>query len=131
MNKPITPEEMKAYVDATWEKCQAQAWLEQPAQQEPVAVVGTDVGGTHLMYGSKYVGTTPDKKTAIFFKDVPVGTALYTRPQAREWMGLTDKEMRDALRQLPDDTEENLRIRWRYAKDFVRAIEAKLREKNT
>ena len=27
-NKPITPEEMKAYVDATWEKCQAEAWQE-------------------------------------------------------------------------------------------------------
>jgi hypothetical protein len=25
-NKPITPEEMKAYVDATWEKCQTEAW---------------------------------------------------------------------------------------------------------
>lgn len=27
-NKPITPAEMKAYVDATWEKCQAEAWQE-------------------------------------------------------------------------------------------------------
>lgn len=27
-NKPITLEEMKAYVDATWEKCQAEAWQE-------------------------------------------------------------------------------------------------------
>jgi hypothetical protein len=25
-NKPITLEEMKAYVDATWEKCQTEAW---------------------------------------------------------------------------------------------------------
>ena len=38
VNKPITPEEMKAYVDAAWEKCQAEAW------QEPVAwmYVNTD-----------------------------------------------------------------------------------------
>ena len=27
-NKPITPEEMKAYIDATWEKCQTEAWQE-------------------------------------------------------------------------------------------------------
>ena len=27
-NKPITPEEMKAYIDATWKKWQAEAWQE-------------------------------------------------------------------------------------------------------
>ena len=26
--KPITPEEMKAWIDATWEKCQSEAWKE-------------------------------------------------------------------------------------------------------
>lgn len=30
MNKPITPAEMKAYVDATWERCLAEAWIEKP-----------------------------------------------------------------------------------------------------
>ena len=50
---------------------------------EPVGVVGTDLGGTHLMYGSQYVGKTPDKKTAIFFKDVPIGAPLYTTPPAQ------------------------------------------------
>ena len=29
--KPITPEEMKAWIDATWEKCQSEAW-EEPRQ---------------------------------------------------------------------------------------------------
>ena len=28
MSKPITPEEMKAWTDATWEKCQSEAWRE-------------------------------------------------------------------------------------------------------
>ena len=56
----------------------AKETLAQP-EQEPVAVVGTDVGGAHLMYGEKYLGQVPDKKTAIFFKDVPVGTALYAK----------------------------------------------------
>lgn len=37
---------------------------------------------------------------------------------------LTDEQMRDALRQCPHDTVENLRVRWLYAKDFARAIES-------
>ena len=28
MSKPITHEEMKAWIDATWEKCQSEAWRE-------------------------------------------------------------------------------------------------------
>ena len=55
---------------------------------------------------------------------------LYIRPPKREWVGLTDEELRDALRECPHDTVENLRVRWPYAKDFARAIEAKLKEKN-
>lgn len=37
---------------------------------------------------------------------------------------LTEEQMRDALRQCPHDTAENLRVRWLYAKDFARAIES-------
>ena len=37
---------------------------------------------------------------------------------------LTDEQMRDALRTCPHDTVENLRVRWLYAKDFARTIEA-------
>jgi len=56
---------------------------------------------------------------------------LYTSPPPkRDWVGLTDEEQRDALRECPHDTMENLRVRWLYAKDFARTIEAKLREKN-
>lgn len=48
---------------------------------------------------------------------------LYTAPQpARQ--PLTEDQLRDALRQCPHDTAENLRVRWLYAKDFARAIEA-------
>ena len=65
--------------------------LAQP-EQEPVGVVGTDLGGTHLMYGSQYVGKTPDKKTAIFFKDVPIGAPLYTTPPQRK--PFSDEEMK-------------------------------------
>lgn len=37
---------------------------------------------------------------------------------------MTEEQMRDALRQCPHDTVENLRVRWLYAKDFARAIES-------
>ena len=56
--------------------------------------------------------------------------AEYTAPPKREWVGLTDEELRDALRECPKDSVDALRVRWLYAKDFARAIEAKLRDKN-
>lgn len=37
---------------------------------------------------------------------------------------LTEDQLRDALRQCPHDTAENLRVRWLYAKEFARAVEA-------
>ena len=59
MAKPITPEEMTAYVEATWNKCQEEAWQE----QEPVAWI-TDGGKGDLGW----------RKTTE--KDIP----LYTAP---------------------------------------------------
>ncbi len=51
----------------------------------------------------------------------PVGTKLYTTPQPqREWVGLTDKEIR-YLQDVYDVADA----------DYARAIEAKLKEKNT
>ena len=97
------------------DKCQA---LEQPAD-EPVAKVyrhgksgnGTPWHGVHWF------------KEGV---DMPDGTLLYTTPPAprpaREWVGLTDEEAEDlyfdgfSMGQLLD---------------FARAIEAKLKEKNT
>jgi len=49
---------------------------------------------------------------------------LYTAPQKKEWVGLTDEEIRK-IDCIPDDPE------WQDIKDFTRAIEAKLKEKNT
>lgn len=117
-NKPITPEEMKAYVDATWEKCQAEAWQEpvcahevekikcpfcRPLEQEPVAWMWAD--GT--------ITTDPDRADGTW-------APLYTAPSRREWVGLTDEEkhqLNDAL---------NLQGRFR----IIDAIEAKLKERN-
>ena len=71
-------------------------------------------------------GITTDGYTLNF----PEAALLSSDAQPSEWVGLSDEEMRDALRSCPHDTVENLRVRWLYAKDFARAIEAKLKEKN-
>ena len=69
--------------------------------------------------------------------DNPEHTALYTHPQPkREWVGLTDEEMRELEKQFEAERvrtsdEEYLVI---YPADYwrwQRAIEAKLKEKNT
>ncbi len=45
-------------------------------------------------------------------------------PSPAQRKPLTDEQLRDALRTCPHDTVENMRVRWLYAKDFARAIEA-------
>ena len=52
------------------------------------------------------------KSTAIPF---------YTAPPKREWVGLTDEEVKDIVWNLPYEPSQ----------EHIRAIEAKLREKNT
>ena len=47
---------------------------------------------------------------------------LYTTPQQRKWVGLTDEEINKTLKAYEQD------YKWI---DFARAIEAKLKEKNT
>ena len=97
--------------------------IEQPAQQEPVAWVCE--------------GSEPDEKHGIDYwpgdvDDLPIGTQLYTSPptlslaqrQARSadtWVGLTDEEI--------DETHET-KV-WDARRSYARAIEAKLKEKNT
>ena len=49
---------------------------------------------------------------------------LYTTPQQRTWVGLTDEELKPIC-------DENYIMLGAYAVDFIRAIEAKLKEKNT
>ena len=51
-------------------------------------------------------------------------TPVYTAPPQREWQGLTDEEI-DALDCISDEPH------WDEVKKFARAIEAKLREKNS
>jgi len=84
---------------------QAAEALAQP-EQEPVAyVTGT--------YAGRFV-IAPLNPAMV----LPVNMALYTTPQQRTWVGLTDED--------DIDWEDGGNL-----KDLVKAIEAKLKEKNT
>jgi hypothetical protein len=53
-------------------------------------------------------------------------TPLYTAPPKKEWVGLTDDEVSEII-----DREIGFNSCWGPEEAFARAIEAKLREKNT
>lgn len=94
-----------------------------PAQQEPVAWVRnlTDPQ-PHCVTALRYMSVA-DTYAGVQY------TPLYPRPQAREWVGLTDEEIAKAEKAIWDfycaeERESEAFLR------FYRAIEAKLREKN-
>jgi hypothetical protein len=81
-------------------------------EQEPVDVARVQVDGS--------VEWRPD------LPDLPVGTKLYTSPpRTREWVGLTDNEVSYCwIGKEVSGTAFDIYF-------FARAIEAKLKEKNT
>jgi len=86
-----------------------EALAEQPAQQEPVAWY-RDEDGIRIYYESKV------------WDDA---TPLYTSPPAqRTWVGLTNNELQPIA-------DEYRILFGGWVEDFARAIESKLREKNT
>ena len=87
---------------------------DQPSQQEPVAM-RYDFDG----YGWKYIdsGSGSDWQTRI--KDAE---PIYITPPQRTWVGLTDEEVTDIWAGTSPYYHED---------DFAKAIEAKLRERNT
>ena len=80
MAKPITPQEMTAYVEATWDKCKKEAWQD---RDKPVAWL-TDREELYF-----------DKEDAFRNSDGFI-QPLYTEPQ---WVGLSDDE-REHFRKL-------------------------------
>ena len=56
---------------------------------------------------------------------LPIGMALYRAP--REWVGLEDEEIVSLTCECVDDGTFNMNC----AHDFARALEARLKEKNT
>lgn len=104
-------------------------YIEQAEKQEPVAL---KVLNGEICYLSKaddqsygmWCPVVPDKDCEHGFKN---GTVFYTAPPKREWVGLTDEEVRNVYNVSdPLDmflTEDCTRL--------VSNIEAKLKEKNT
>jgi hypothetical protein len=72
---------------------------------------------------------TGTKQGVKWLKNVEHGVNLYTTPPAaqRQWVGLTDDEMKNALVSVDAETKRLPPG----MKAFARAIEAKLKEKNT
>jgi hypothetical protein len=88
-------------------------WNAALAQQEPVAWLSTDcIGERYLCF------TKP--------KDNDPVQPLYTTPPKREWVGLTDEEIYEYADKYLYQHGSNYGI-----KAFGKAIEAKLKEKNT
>ena len=97
----------------------AKALAEQPAQQEPVAWGYIDEYGEV----QKFENPSAHKRDAYSSFQL-----LYTSPPAqRTWVGLTDEEIDRLWSQSLADTESET---WLPLREFARASEAKLKEKN-
>jgi hypothetical protein len=105
-NKPMTRDEWKDWLEKSWDEAQARA---NTPEQKPVGYVSGFYGG--------YCVIQPTDPAVV----LPAGMALYRAP--REWVGLTDEEIWGSGSRL-SLSESGIR-------EFARAIEAKLKEKNT
>ena len=83
------------------------------AMDEPVAFINVE---QRKLEWAKYMSW--DTPTVVNLPKIP----LYTTPPQRTWVGLTDEEIMDLCRSLPTT---------QYTTAFARAIEAKLKEKNS
>jgi hypothetical protein len=101
--------------DRTCPACVAEA-----EKQEPVAWLVRD-----YVDGFRYVSSTENPSGTISGLSEP----LYTAPPKREWIGLTEEEIKDMYNKaIHEITTVSQFVMF---KTFARAIEAKLKEKNT
>ena len=105
----------------------AQALAEQPAQQEPDAFVPREAirtlsGGANHVPATLTLNDDGGKAVAVFLSPQPAQVA---KPRKRTWVGLTDEEAQKTF------MEHNCTISADLAGILARAIEAKLKEKNT
>ncbi len=117
-----TQEEMNAHHDKQMQAITAlrETLAEQPAQQEPVAwMFQHEETGRMMCVDAQQVEWGLEKFNPRLKKIAP----LYTSPPAqRTWVELTDDEITDIWYESKPYYNED---------DFARAIEAKLKEKNT
>jgi hypothetical protein len=117
--KPAPPPECQTEAEKTaftfgWFKA-LESVRQQPAQQEPVAW-GVDWGKAGDISCVSIIKRLPDGRIEVVA--VEYAPYSYTSPPAqRTWVGLTDEEIEDCY--------------GGEVSDFARAIEAKLKEKNT
>ena len=124
----MTKKEWMAYIEKTWDAAQKEAWSEPQfecprcghccqakleTEQEPVAWLKTWSDGS--------VSVLKTKSHAFADHELE---PLYTAPPKRTWVGLTDEEI-NSVRHNRDWTAF-----WTDT-TFARAIEAKLKERNT
>ena len=116
--EPVKPAQQLVDCHATGVCVQSGLRAEQPAQQEPVARQYQSRDGLWKDFISEkhYKDTLEDGSWPI--------RNLYTSPPAqRTWVGLSDLNI--------DELENNYMKSAQTAHEFLRAIEAKLKEKNT
>jgi len=89
-------------------------------EQKPVGWLQITRYGNRLLSFTEPPKTEPPSYCGKLTPD-PKNYPLYTAPPRREWVGLTDEEI-NAI-EFPQSGTATMR-------DFVRIIEAKLREKN-
>ena len=127
-NKPITPEEMKAYVDATWEKCQAEAW------QEPVRGEAVNNIRVRIMQEAYDLADRDDSEgyNSVKLMCSDVLGMINKLLDERKWKGLTADEIWQCNAAPPESAVEyHVCMAHQNVLDFAEAIEAKLKEKNT
>ena len=126
----MTKKEWMEYLEKTGDAAQKEAWSEPQfecprcghccqafdTEQEPVAWISdspTKGNGKRLHWTKSEAWRWSSNITP-----------LYTAPQKKQWVGLTDEDIKPFC-------DANHIIFGAYTLDFVKAIEAKLKEKNT
>ena len=90
--------------------------------QEPVAWVAEDICKGQIIYG---------RPRKIWWEcEKGVGKAFYTHPLQRTWVGLTDEEIEERQEEF-EEIEDMPFSQNDWLWFYTRAIEAKLKEKNT
>ena len=109
--------QMQSSVDKAVNAMSQRTWV--GPEQEPVA--------WQFMKGSNFRKHRPDDFDDLASDGLPYWKPLYTTPQQRTWVGLTDEEIK-AFDTWHDHREEE--VGWCNPSEIVAYIEAKLRSKN-
>jgi hypothetical protein len=115
-------EALERYGGVDQRACDAEEALRQAleTEQEPVATVTSESGNPNLSMSWWHEPA------------LPVGTKIYTSPPKREWVGLTADEIWKCNRaKSGSPVEFHICNAHQNVEDFAKAIEAKLKEKNT